>query len=181
MNETREVEPEVMPDKPPHNWERSAETEALLRYFDSMEPGKPVPMFEVSRAVGFNITHEKHRGKLRSARDIYLKEKRGKIDMAKWELRKLTDEELVASKQHHFRRKASRAAKRGADVLRSVEYTELSQQQRVEYNAGLSAFGATRAALSASSQKKLQALAAEEKRYLPSADALKYLGDKEKK
>jgi hypothetical protein len=132
---------------------RAPETEALLVALRALKKGESVTFEELSGRVGFPVSA--HIGNLDSARRILLREQFGKIERRGEVVQLVDDNAVVGRVAPQYRRKASRAAFRGANALHSVDYGALPEPDQKLHNYQLAVFGALRAAVSAQAPKKL--------------------------
>lgn len=157
-----------MTDDKPAMFQRSVDTDILVKILGNADVGELVTYAEMSKAISKNV-QKSGRSHLESAKRILLNEERKVFDTIRGQgVKLLAPGEVVHKSRSSFdrmRRESGRGMKRLA-TLSKEEYDELSSDEKIECNSNRSFFGLFDMMSRKSSVKKIEAAVEQNKEVL---------------
>lgn len=153
--------------------EASVETKLLYQRIVETEPGDDIPYSELSQIVGINVTEDRGRGFLTSARKMAQRENEIlTITIRSEGIRHATDEDVVddmGADERKIHRRAVRTSRKPSCIK---DYGSLSDDAKIRHNVNLSVIGAIRQATNPGVRKRLTSAVTEQQQALPVAKTL---------
>ncbi len=137
----------------------SAEASILHNRLRKLKPGETVTYVELSRTCGMDVTTDKGRGRLETARQAALREDGFVIESVRGlGVKRLEDEEKLAIGDQVRKRTRRAAVRAGRKLSRIDDYEALTREQKSELNAHRTYVGAVALFSTAAARRQVREL-----------------------